>query len=76
MVDLHTDELPRMFSGFGAELRTITITRDASSGFRLDDARKTATGSVGRSTAFAEPSELSDHYRWLSPLLPPDACLP
>lgn len=71
MVDLHTDELPRMFSEFGAENRTITITRDPANRFRIEDSRRTASGSVGRSTQFSDPSELSDFYRWLVPLLPP-----
>ena len=76
MVDLHTDELPRIFSGFGAEQRTITITRDSEDLFRIQDTRKSASGSVGRTTVFSDASELSDFYSWLGPLLPPVKRLP
>jgi hypothetical protein len=70
MLELHTDELPRAFSGFGAEKRTITISYDPTSQtFKLQDNRKSASGYLNRSESFADPSSLSDSNRWLAPLL-------
>jgi hypothetical protein len=72
LIELHTDELPRVFSGFGAEQRTITISRDTGRGGRLQiqDSRKSGSGSIGRSVEVSDPSELSESYRWLAPILP------
>lgn len=72
MMELHTDELPRVFSGFGAEQRTLKIVRDArnESRFRIDDSRRTASGSISRTVYASNPSELGDSYSWLAAILP------
>jgi hypothetical protein len=72
MIELHTDELPRVFSGYGAEQRTLMIVRDArkESRFRIDDSRRTASGSISRTVYVSNPSELSDSYSWLASVLP------
>jgi hypothetical protein len=70
MVELHTDELPRVFSGFGAEKRTIAISYDPTSKtFRLQDNRKTVSGYSNRTESFSDLSDLSDLNRWLAPIL-------
>jgi len=68
--ELHTDELPRVFSSFGAESRTITISYNpASATYRLEDNRKTSSGYLNRSETFSDPSKISDLNQWLIPIV-------
>jgi hypothetical protein len=78
MVDLHTDELPRAFSEFGAEQRTLTIKRrpGTTSDFEIDDMRRRPSGSTSHTSEVSDASTISHRYRWLIPLFPQVPSLP
>jgi hypothetical protein len=75
---LHNNEIGRAFNGFGAEQRTITITRDAKdeSSYWLKDNRKSESGTTMTVAEFSDTSKFPVRYNWLLPVIPPLEKLP
>lgn len=65
------NELLRTFRHLGAALRTITITRhpQVEGRFKIQETSRLASGWLGYSAQFSDPSELGTVYQWLAPFL-------
>jgi hypothetical protein len=78
---LQTDQLTRAFNSFGAEDRTLTFSREAttdSTGSRLAlrDMQRAPRSSMSSSMTFPDLSKLPDQYAWVVPLVPQVSSLP
>jgi hypothetical protein len=80
-VALQTDDLGRMFSGFGAEQRTVTLSREqppdgGEPRIVVQDLRKMPHGSAMSSTQQTDVTKLTAQYPWLVPYLQKVSDLP
>lgn len=83
-VALQSDQLGSAFNSFGAEQRTIFLSREAPAdggepGIALRDQRRMPTGggtSMTMGSPVADLSKLPAQYQWLVPLVPQVAQLP
>lgn len=78
---LQTDQLTRAFNSFGAEDRTLTFSREAttdSAGSRLAlrDLQRAPHSSTSSSMTYPDLSKLPDQYAWVVPLVPQVSSLP
>jgi hypothetical protein len=78
---LQTDQLTRAFNSFGAEDRTLTFSREATTGgtgslLTLRDLQRAPHGSTSSSMSYPDLSKLPEQYAWVVPLVPQVSSLP
>jgi hypothetical protein len=79
-VELQADQLSQAFNSFGAEMRTVNLSRgkvsDGEFMIHLNETRKGKNSSGSRSTSYRDAASFEEEQAWLIPLVPPLADLP